>query len=157
MMRCQRLEHRFVQYVPEKLEPGVLYIALEFCTASHICCCGCGEEVVTPLSPAQWRMTFDGETVSLWPSIGNWSLRCRSHYVIDHGRVLTAPPWSDTQIEAGRQRDRDARAQHYGTPPNVQPAPQLPPVPQPQKVPTVAPEEKKRGRWSRFWKWIFGT
>ncbi|MDH2348718.1 DUF6527 family protein [Bradyrhizobium sp. SSUT77] len=23
----------------------------------HLCCCGCGREVVTPLAPAQWRLT----------------------------------------------------------------------------------------------------
>lgn len=153
MMRCQKLEHRFVQFVPEKLEPGVLYISLEFCTASHACCCGCGEEVVTPLSPVQWRITFDGETVSLWPSIGSWSLQCRSHYVIDHGRVLTAPPWNDAQVEAGRQRDREERAHHYGAPQDAQPAPQ---VVRPPQMPSAPPEEKKYGRWTRLWKWIFG-
>jgi hypothetical protein len=150
MMRCRKLEHRFVQYVPEKLDPGVLYISLEFCTASHSCCCGCGEEVVTPLSPVAWRMTFDGESVSLWPSIGNWTLKCRSHYVIDHGNVLTAPPWNNAQVEAERQRDRAARAQHYGTPPIAPPTP----VPQP---PSAPPREKKHGWWARLWQRIFGS
>lgn len=148
MMHSQKLEHRFVHYVPEKLDPGVLYISLEFCTAAHSCCCGCGAEVVTPLSPAQWRMTFDGESVSLWPSIGNWSLRCRSHYVIDRGNVLTAPPWSDAQVEAGRQRDRDARVQHYEA------VPSAPPVPQ---APSAPPERKKCGWWTRLWKVFFGS
>ena len=43
------------------------------CDGGPRCCCGCGEEVVTPFSPAQWQMSFDGEAVSLHPSIGNWN------------------------------------------------------------------------------------
>ncbi|WP_020475856.1 DUF6527 family protein [Zavarzinella formosa] len=155
MMRCQRLEHRFVQYVPETLEVGVLYISLEFCTASHLCCCGCGEEVVTPLSLVAWWMTFDGESVSLWPSIGNWTLKCRSHYVIDHGNVLTAPPWNEAQVEAERRRDSAARTRHYGTPETGPPTPHSPPA---QQVPAAPPPAAtKRGWWARLWKRLFGS
>lgn len=147
MMRSRRLEHRFVQHVPEQLEQGVLYISVEYGTASHSCCCGCGEEVVTPLSPVAWRMTFDGETVSLWPSIGNWSLSCRSHYVIDHGNVLEALPWSDAQVEAERRRYRAARACHYGTLPEAEP----------EKQPTAPPVAvESPGRWARLRRWLFG-
>jgi hypothetical protein len=115
MMRHSHLEHRFVQYIPEQLAEGVLYISMEYGTAAHSCCCGCGEQVVTPFTPTDWRMTYDGESVSLWPSIGNWMLTCRSHYVIDCGRVLEAGPWSDRQIVAERRRDHAAKARHYGT------------------------------------------
>ena len=59
-------------------------------------------------------MTFDGETISLRPSIGNWTLKCRSHYVIDCGKVIEAGPWSDEQVEAERRRDRAAKARFYG-------------------------------------------
>lgn len=112
MMRS--LQHRFVQYLPETLEPGILYISLDYATASHLCCCGCGEEVVTPFSPVGWRMTFDGEAISLWPSIGNWNLRCRSHYIIREGRVIGAGQWSNEQIEQEQQRDKAAKATYYG-------------------------------------------
>lgn len=105
----RRLDHEFVDVIPEKPEPGRLYVCMQYATAVHLCCCGCGREVVTPLSPAQWRMSFDGESVSLHPSIGNWSLPCRSHYVIRNGRVLTAGRWTDEEIEQGRSRDRRAR------------------------------------------------
>lgn len=123
MMRS--LRHRFVQFLPETLEPGILYISLEYVTASHLCCCGCGEEVVTPFSPVGWRMTFDGETISLWPSIGNWNLRCRSHYIIDRGRIVVAGPWSDEQIAAERSRDKKAKADYFRkpiAPPSVSPS-----------------------------------
>lgn len=114
MIQHERLQHRFVHYIPSQLEPGVLYISMEYATAAHSCCCGCGEEVVTPFTPTDWKMTFDGDTVSLWPSVGSWTLACRSHYIIESGRVLAAPPWSDRQIAFGRMQDKAAKAQHYG-------------------------------------------
>lgn len=113
-MRDKVLEHRFVEHFPEVLEPGVLYVSVEYGSAAHSCCCGCGEEVVTPLTPTDWSMTYDGETVTLHPSVGSWTLPCRSHYVIRRNRVLEAPPWSDRQIDAERRRDRRAKAAYYG-------------------------------------------
>lgn len=114
-MKHSRLRHQFVQYLPAKLEPGVLYVSMEYATAAHCCCCGCGEEVVTPFSPTDWRMAFDGETISIWPSIGNWNLPCRSHYVIEQGRVIGAGHWSEAQVAAERQRDKTAKDAYYGT------------------------------------------
>lgn len=105
----KRLEHRFVEGFPDELEPGVLYVALEFATMSHLCCCGCGQEVVTPLSPKDWKIIFDGQTISVSPSIGSWSLPCRSHYVIRQGRISWAGDWSDDQIQQGRKRDLIAK------------------------------------------------
>lgn len=113
MIRRRRLEHRFVMHLPDRIEPGVLYISMDFATASHSCCCGCGEEVVTPFSPTDWKMTYDGETVSLWPSVGNWNQPCRSHYVIRNGEIIEARPWSDDQVEAERQRDRRAKQSYF--------------------------------------------
>ncbi|WP_207485442.1 DUF6527 family protein [Arenibaculum pallidiluteum] len=110
-----RLEHRFVGHIPEKLDPGVLYVSMEYATAAHSCCCGCGEEVVTPFTPTDWKMTFDGDKISLLPSIGSWTLPCRSHYVIDRGKVIEAGPWTDEQVAVQRRRDRAAKARYYGT------------------------------------------
>lgn len=109
MLRHARLEHRFVQFIPDKLEPGVIYISMEFATAAHSCCCGCGEQVITPFTPTDWKLTFDGETVSLWPSIGNWSFRCRSHYIIRRSRIIGAEPWDDEEIEENRRRDKQRK------------------------------------------------
>lgn len=113
-MRDEVLEHRFVESFPETLEPGVLYVSLEYGSVAHSCCCGCGEEVVTPLTPTDWNITYDGETVTLHPSVGSWTLPCRSHYVIRRNRVIEAPPWSDAEVAAERRRDRSAKAAHYG-------------------------------------------
>jgi hypothetical protein len=108
------LTPEFVGEIPRDLEDGVLYVSMEFATVVHRCACGCGGKVVTPLSPTDWRITYDGEGVSLSPSVGNWSFPCRSHYVIRANRVQWAPPWSAKQIEAGRQRDRARKDAYYG-------------------------------------------
>jgi hypothetical protein len=113
MLRYTKLEHCFVQYIPDELEPGVLYISMEYATAAHSCCCGCGLQVVTPFTPTDWKLTFDGETVSLWPSIGNWNFPCRSHYIIRHSRILGAEPWEEKEIDGGRRTDKRRKKKHY--------------------------------------------
>lgn len=115
MIRYLSLEHRFVRNVPRELEPGILYISMDYATAVHSCCCGCGERVVTPFTPTDWRMTFDGESISLHPSVGNWNQNCRSHYIVQRGRVVEAGPWSQARVEAERLRDKMAKAAHYGS------------------------------------------
>jgi hypothetical protein len=124
VIRDEVLEHRFVDAFPERLTPGMLYVSLEYGSAAHSCCCGCGEEVVTPITPTDWNITYDGETVTLHPSVGSWTLPCRSHYVIRRGRVSEALSWTDSEIAAERRRDRRAKAEPVE--PAVQPAP--PPV-----------------------------
>jgi len=78
---------QFVDIVPDVLQDGILYICLRACVVLHLCACGCREEVVTPISPKAWRFTFDGCSVSLRPSIGNWKQQCRSHYWITRDRI----------------------------------------------------------------------
>lgn len=107
------LTHEFVEFVPEQLAEGVLYISPEFGTVAHRCFCGCGREVATPLSPTDWEVTFDGETVSLWPSIGNWGFPCKSHYWIKNNRVQWSFGMSETLISEGRVRDRQAKDRYY--------------------------------------------
>lgn len=107
------LRHEFVEYIPDKLEERTLYVSIEFATVAHKCCCGCGREVVTPLSPTDWKVTYDGQTVSLDPSIGNWSFECRSHYWIRHGKAIWAARWSQEQIDAGRAHDSAAKSRYF--------------------------------------------
>lgn len=100
------MQHRFVEYIPEEILEGVIYISIEFATATHKCVCGCGNLVVTPLSPTDWELRFDGESVSLHPSIGNWSFECKSHYWIKNNKVIHARSWEDDEIEENRQNDQ---------------------------------------------------
>ncbi|SNX88443.1 hypothetical protein SAMN06272735_8893 [Streptomyces sp. TLI_55] len=106
MTAVSRLRPAFVETFPASMDPGVLYISISYRTCGHLCCCGCGEEVITPLSPAQWSFTYNGETVSLAPSIGNWALVCRSHYWIREGKIRWSRRYSDAEIADNRERDR---------------------------------------------------
>lgn len=113
MTSAMEFSYVFVDQIPDDLEDGVLYVCLRFTTVIHRCCCGCSNEVVTPLSKTDWQLTFDGESISLTPSIGNWSFPCRSHYWIQHNQVKWAPCWSQHEVETGRSRDRIAKRQQY--------------------------------------------
>ena len=102
MNKIERYTHKFVEFIPDVLEPGFLYVSTTYSTAAHLCMCGCGYEVASPISAEQWSFTFDGRSVSLTPSIGNWSFECESHYWLDRGRVDWASKWSRERIEAVR-------------------------------------------------------
>ncbi len=78
----------FAANIPRELDAGVLYVSMEHSTAIHSCMCGCGHEVVTPFGRRSWSVTYDGEGVSLWPSIGNAALPCRSHYILRDNKIL---------------------------------------------------------------------
>ena len=99
---------RWVETVPDQLEPGVLYVSIQYATTTHLCPCGCDREVVAPLSANGWRLIYDG-AVSLTPSIGNWSFPCRSHYWIRDDEIVWAPTWSDEEVARVRKRRRLAR------------------------------------------------
>jgi Family of unknown function (DUF6527) len=109
------LQHVFVKSVPRDLEDGILYVSIDFATVMHKCACGCGNQVVTPLSPADWTLSFDGQSISLHPSIGNWSFACRSHYWIRKGRIVWAEQWSDAEIAANRRHDNAALETHHSS------------------------------------------
>jgi hypothetical protein len=116
--RLTRVEHKFVELLPDELKPGMLYISVDFATCEHLCFCGCGSKVVTPLSPADWKLTYDGETVSLSPSVGNWSFDCRSHYVIRANQVRWARRFSRAEVDGVRARDVARTRRHFGEAPN---------------------------------------
>lgn len=91
MLRKKRIKHQFVYSVPATLQEGVLYVCLKHNIVSHLCACGCGHRIDTPLDPSEWTLTYDGKTVSLNPSIGNWDLPCHTHYFITRGIVCPVP------------------------------------------------------------------
>lgn len=113
-MREERnVTHEFVEFIPKDRQEGVLYISIPFATAVHNCFCGCGTKVVTPLSPVFWKLIFDGETVSLSPSVGNWDFPCRSHYYVRRNTVVWEQDMTQEEIDWGRNRDRRARERHF--------------------------------------------
>ncbi len=44
------LKPEYVDFIPSiaNMKEGALYISKKFCTAAHLCACGCGNEVVLP-------------------------------------------------------------------------------------------------------------
>jgi hypothetical protein len=113
MRRITRVEHQFVEFIPDELPPNTIYVSMEYGTAVHACLCGCGQRVITPLTPTDWQLTYDGETISLHPSVGNWSFPCQSHYVIRQNKVIWAAQWSQDRIEKGRAWDKRRKERHY--------------------------------------------
>lgn len=138
MTKVSLVAPQFQEVIPEHLVDGELYVSMEHATVVHRCCCGCGSEVVTPLTPDDWQLTFDGESVTLYPSIGNWSFKCRSHYWIRQGRVVWARKWSDAEVAKARM----ARTMAPVTPAPGEPASEA--------VPTTS----RRGLSERILGWL---
>ena len=100
--------------MPKQMEPGILYVAEQFGAAAHLCACGCGEKIRTPLGPTEWSL--DGmrdDRPSLWPSVGNWQKACQSHYWIQRGVVIWDRKWTPKEIAAGRRREEERRQSYY--------------------------------------------
>lgn len=104
-MKRASFDHEFVGFIPAELQEGILYVSVQYAIAVHKCACGCGNKVVTPISPVDWQLLFDGESVSLTPSIGNWQFPCRSHYWIKSNKVRWAKAWTPEEVAAGKQRE----------------------------------------------------
>jgi hypothetical protein len=132
-MKTDRITHQFVEYIPDRLEDGVLYVSIPFVTAVHKCCCGCGNQVVTPFSRTDWKLIFDGESVSLSPSIGNWSFPCQSHYWIEHDRVKWTAKWTPREIASGRTRDALRKSEQF--------------------TPATQPKRERNKLWQKLTKW----
>ncbi|MDR6743235.1 hypothetical protein J2X56_005272 [Herbaspirillum sp. 1173] len=113
MLQHITLEPRFVKGIPRELEKGILYVSMEYGTVVHSCCCGCGHEVVTPLTPNDWTITYNGVSASLWPSVGNWNLPCRSHYIIKANQAIEAGPWNNSQIKAAVKNEQERKRTYY--------------------------------------------
>jgi hypothetical protein len=138
--RLTLLAPEFVEYVPPDLSDGVLYISIPYRTAVHRCACGCGNKVVTPISPADWQLFYDGDAVSLTPSIGNWGFPCRSHYWIDANEVQWSGDWTDKQIARGRARDDRDRAMYLaGRTATAAPSPSPQPLDSDCRTPRAKP------------------
>jgi hypothetical protein len=122
------IEPEFVDLMPRELTPGLLYVSIKYATTQHLCACGCGKKVVLPLSPADWSLRYDGETISMSPSIGNWEYTCKSHYWIDRNRIHWGKSWTRKQIEVGRKRDSQDMATYLEMRSH-----QSPPIPRPER------------------------
>lgn len=108
-----KFRHQFVEFMPDVIQEGVVYISLEYRSVIHKCACGCGKEVNTPLHPTGWKLIYEGESISLKPSIGNWSFDCKSHYWITNNEVEWSWSWSDEEIRGVRAFEDSEREDYY--------------------------------------------
>lgn len=107
-IRLQRVE-----FIPSDMEEGVLYVSEKFRIAMHLCPCGCGTKIKTPIGPTEWSVKETQNGPSLRPSIGNWQIPCQSHYWIREGRILWAGQWTPEKIAAGRRYEEERTRQFY--------------------------------------------
>ena len=120
-----------VHYMPKILEPGVLYFSEEFDSALHLCACGCGAKISTPIGAVEWTIEESDNGPTLFPSIGNWQQPCNSHYWIRDGQIIWSHQWTHEQIAAGRRMEESRRSVYYDS-----------------------NEEKPAGALLRLWRWF---
>ena len=94
----------FVKAIPQlpEMEERAIYVSMRFAILSHLCPCGCGRLVDVTLDPATRSLTYDGEYLTLRPSIGV-KFPCGSHYSIIRNAVMWHPPISKSE---GKWYDR---------------------------------------------------
>ncbi len=131
MSRLTHLDHCYVEFIPKDIDKGMLYISKRFNTATHLCCCGCGFKVVTPLNVAKWHLIDHGPTVSLSPSVGLGALPCRSHYWIRQSKVDWYPDMTARETLRARRRDEYASRVVTG---EIKPPPSPQPHPRPAQI-----------------------
>lgn len=113
-MKRETMRPAQVEFIPKELEEGVLYVSSRFSTASHLCCCGCGTKIVTPIHPTEYSLTVRNGLVSLHPSIGNWNHPCQSHYFIRNNQIVWAGNMTPAQIRSGRAFDDAQKDRYFG-------------------------------------------
>ena len=126
-----KIELQRVHYMPKELRPGVLYVSEEFGAAAHLCACGCGSKIRTPLGPTEWAFEETKSGPTLRPSVGNWQHACQSHYWIYRGEIVWSSKWTPEQIAAGRRGEERRRRAYYD-----------------------ALDRQQGGILRRFWRWV---
>lgn len=91
-MRINEIRPEFVEHIPHEVEEGVLYISKEYQIAIHLCACGCGGKTATRINRPNgdcWTLEESDVTVTLRPSIGNWSGEnpYHAHYLITKNKI----------------------------------------------------------------------
>jgi hypothetical protein len=109
----ERIKLLKVHYLPKELEEGFLYVSNEFGVAGHLCPCGCKNKIITPLDQTEWSFKEVNNEPTLFPSIGNWQLPCKSHYWITDGIIEWSYQWSNDQIIKGREAEEEQRKSYF--------------------------------------------
>jgi len=108
-----KIDLQRMHYMPQELKPGVLYVSEEFGAAAHLCPCGCGAKIRTPLGPTDWTLEETDSGPTLWPSVGNWQQTCQSHYWIYEGEVIWSIEFTPGEIASGCRSEAERRRAYY--------------------------------------------
>lgn len=104
-MKMMLLTPEFVSEIPQKIQEGKIYVSPKYGAIVHLCPCGCGSEISTPLNRKHgWVMSYDGELLSLSPSVGNYSYPCQSHYFIRDNKVVWVPDHKEFKSREKRKK-----------------------------------------------------
>lgn len=90
MEKIFEIKPTIVEFIPEIIEPGVLYISFKYETMIHLCACGCGIKTVTPIGDWNVSTIDEHKHVTLRPSIGNFSgerPNYHAHYFITDNKI----------------------------------------------------------------------
>ena len=111
-MKLRQITPEFVDEISRELDPGKLYVCGRYRAVKHLVCVRLRRRDQHPLHPTGWTLICDGVSVSLWPSIGNWSEKCQSHYWIRNNKIHWASKWSRRKILKTRKA-RDLELKQY--------------------------------------------
>jgi len=123
-----------VHFLPKDHEEGVLYVSEEYGVAGHLCACGCRNKVITPLGPTEWSITISNNRASLYPSIGNWQLPCKSHYWIKNGTIEWSHELTEEEVEMGWKAEESKREIYFSG---------------------LIKAQKGKSIYRRIWDWLF--
>ncbi len=79
----------YVDTLPLKkdMEEGIVYVSERTWQSSHLCACGCGDEILTPLVRGGWKhVVNEKDEITLFPSVTSES--CDSTYSINQGYAI---------------------------------------------------------------------
>lgn len=110
--RVGELRPLFLEQFPDEFESGILYVSMQYAICGHLCACGCGGRVITPLSPTQWKLVYNGEAVTLYPSIGNYAFACQSHYFLTNGTIIWV---GECDAEKGKRKKKGLLAKLFNS------------------------------------------
>jgi hypothetical protein len=92
-------------------------------------------------------LAFDGESISLYPSIGNWNFACQSHYWIRRNEVRWAAPLPGASIEAAKSRDREDAWSYWAADETLDDKVR-------KETEREPGESQKAGLWARLRRWV---
>ena len=96
MIKDRFFQTKFSVDIPDELSEDILYVSMENKLAAHLCPCGCGEKIITPLywadppppGGSEKRRFFFDRFSNIEGIFIHEHLKCKSKYSITNGQFL---------------------------------------------------------------------